>query len=168
LFVVQSWRRRHFRVIGSNLVAFNGVTKKAIATIDLKKATSVEDDEETLNEVMSPASAVSPRSSRYVEFDVPYGAQRTFRLLFTGDQEIIFSADTDDEKDKWCVFCTVCRVRTLIVLSNRLEVMRALVGRIPPNPLWAELVWQRQQELAKQSQRPISPSALSPTPTPRS
>lgn len=32
----------------------------------------------------------------------------------------------------------------------RLEVLRALVGRIPPNPLWAELVWQRQQELGRE------------------
>lgn len=90
-------------MIGSNLVAFNNVTKKAIATIDLKKAIAIEDDEETHNEVMSPVSVASPRTSRYVEFDVPYGPQRSFRLLFPDDQEIIFSADTDDEKDKWCV-----------------------------------------------------------------
>lgn len=32
----------------------------------------------------------------------------------------------------------------------RLEVLRALVGHIPPNPLWAELIWQRQQEMTKQ------------------
>ena len=34
-------------------------------------------------------------------------------------------------------------------ISDRLQVFRALVGHIPPNPLWAELVWQRQNEMAK-------------------
>lgn len=31
---------------------------------------------------------------------------------------------------------------------NRLHILRMLVGKIPPNPLWAELVWQRQQDLS--------------------
>jgi hypothetical protein len=31
----------------------------------------------------------------------------------------------------------------------RLEVLRALVGHIPPHPLWAELLWQRQDEMTK-------------------
>ncbi|KIP05001.1 hypothetical protein PHLGIDRAFT_75008, partial [Phlebiopsis gigantea 11061_1 CR5-6] len=137
-----SWRRRHFRVIGASLIAYNDVTKRAITTIDLKKALAVEDDEVTRNELLSPASAISARTSRYVEFDVPYGVERSFRLIFPNDQEIIFFADTDDEKDKW------------------LEVLRALVGRIPPNPLWAELIWQRQQEMGKQRPDP-SASKLS-------
>ncbi len=32
---------------------------------------------------------------------------------------------------------------------DRLEVLGALIGRIPPNHLWAELLWQRQQDLTK-------------------
>ena len=35
---------------------------------------------------------------------------------------------------------------------SRLEVLRALVGHIPPHPLWAELLWQRQEEIAKRMQ----------------
>ncbi|KAF7800104.1 hypothetical protein EIP86_011348 [Pleurotus ostreatoroseus] len=137
-----SWRRRHLRVIGSNLVAFNDITKRAIATIDLKKAIGVEDDQEAREELMSPASAQS-HSSRYFEFDGPYGVERSFRLLFPNSQEITFFADTDEEKAKW------------------LEVLRALVGRIPPNPLWAELLWQRQQQLAKQAAAIAGPSSSS-------
>lgn len=44
----------------------------------------------------------------------------------------------------------------------RLEVLRALVGHIPPHPLWGELLWQRQDELTKRaegapdSSRPIT------------
>ncbi|KAF8973078.1 hypothetical protein BDZ97DRAFT_1912661 [Flammula alnicola] len=126
----KTWRRRQLRVIGSNLVAFNDVTKKATATIDLKKAIAVEDDQEARKNATSPASAA--RASRYAdEYDGLYGVERSFRLIFPQDQEIIFFADTDEEKAKW------------------LEVLRALVGRIPPHPLWAELLWQRQEELSK-------------------
>lgn len=88
-------------MIGSNLVAFNDVTKKAIATIDLKKAIGVEDDQEARDEILSPASGHSAHSSRYFEFDGPYGVERSFRLLFPNNQEITFFADTDEEKAKW-------------------------------------------------------------------
>ncbi|OBZ69476.1 Septin ring organizing protein mid2 [Grifola frondosa] len=124
-----SWRRRQLRIVGASLIAFNDVTKRAIATIDLRKAVAVEDDRET---VLSPASGSTTRSMFTDDFDGPYGVERSFRLVFATDQAITFFADTDEEKDRW------------------LQVLRALVGRIPPNPLWAELVWQRQQEQAKQ------------------
>ena len=39
----------------------------------------------------------------------------------------------------------------LLMNITGLEVLRALVGHIPPNPLWAELIWQRQDELKKQA-----------------
>ncbi|KAJ7668522.1 hypothetical protein DFH06DRAFT_982882 [Mycena polygramma] len=132
-----TWRRRQLRVIGSNLVAFNDVTKKATATIDLKKAVAVEDDQEARG-AMSPASAMTARSSRYDEYDGLYGVERSFRLIFPNDQEILFFSDTDEEKAKW------------------LEVLRALVGHIPPHPLWAELLWQRQEELSKRVPLPKS------------
>ena len=71
------------------MVAFNDVTKKATATIDLKKAIAVEDYE----------------SSRLnsEEYDGLYGVERSFRLCFPQNQEILFFADTDGEKVKWCV-----------------------------------------------------------------
>ncbi|OAX41323.1 DUF1709-domain-containing protein [Rhizopogon vinicolor AM-OR11-026] len=120
-----TWRRRRLRVIGANLVAFNDVTKKATATINLKKAIAVEDNQD------SRAGALSP-GARSMDDDGMCAVERSFRLIFPDNQQIFFFADTDDEKAKW------------------LEVFRALVGHIPPNPLWAELIWQRQQEIGKQ------------------
>ncbi|KAF8635247.1 hypothetical protein AX17_004020 [Amanita inopinata Kibby_2008] len=137
-----TWRRRQFRVIGANLVAFNDVTKKATATIDLKKAVSVEDDQDMRSNALSPASG---RSVRYGdEYDVLYGVERSFRLIFPHGQEIAFFADTNEEKTKW------------------LEIFRAMVGHIPPHPLWGELIWQRQEELTK---RTLSRSALQSHPS---
>jgi len=128
------WRRRRFRVIGANLVAFNDITKKATATIDLKQAISVEDDQQGRGTSMSPASS---RTSRYGdEYDALFGVERSFRVIFP-DEEIVFFADTDEEKAKW------------------LEIFRALVGHIPPHPLWGELLWQRQEELKKRAQTEV-------------
>lgn len=133
-----SWRRRQFRVIGSDLVAFNNVTKRVTATIDLKKATAIEDDQPK-EKALSPGAR-----SRYAdEYDGMYGVERSFRLIFPED-EIAFFADTDEEKARW------------------LDVLRALVGHIPPHPLWAELLWQRQEELSKKTKSgsaPMRPSS---------
>lgn len=132
-----TWRRRRLRVIGANLVAFNDVTKKATATINLKKAIAVEDNQDMRTGALSPARSVD-------DYDGMFAVERSFRLIFPGHQEIFFFADTDDEKAKW------------------LDVFRALVGHIPPNPLWAELIWQRQQEMAKQPTAQMSSSKISP------
>ena len=69
------------------MIAFNDITKKATATIDLKKAIAVKDNEE------------SRRSLD--EYDGLYGVERSFRLIFLQNQEIIFFADTEEEKAKW-------------------------------------------------------------------
>lgn len=93
------WRRRRFRVIGANLVAFNDITKKATATIDLKQAIGIEDDQQGRCTSMSPASS---RTSRYGdEYDTLFGVERSFRVIFLNDEEIAFFADTDEEKARW-------------------------------------------------------------------
>ena len=76
-------------------MAFNDVTKKATATIDLKKAIAVEDDQQG----RGPSSS---RSTRYGdEYDVLCGVERSFRLIFPKDEGIVFFADSDEEKAKW-------------------------------------------------------------------
>ncbi|KAF8120726.1 hypothetical protein EV363DRAFT_1472182 [Boletus edulis] len=89
----KTWRRRMFRVTGANLIAFNDVTKKAMATINLKKAIAVEDTQDARLAALSPDGRC--RDGYHSLIAVEY-----------------------DEKAKW------------------LEVLRALVGHIPPNPLW--------------------------------
>jgi hypothetical protein len=37
------------------------------------------------------------------DYDGLYGIERSFRLIFEGGEEIVFFADTDAEKTKWCV-----------------------------------------------------------------
>jgi hypothetical protein len=133
-----------FRVIGANLIAFNDVTKKAMATINLKKAIAVEDTQDA-------RSAADGRHRD--DYDSLIAVERSFRLVFPSEQEILFFADSDEEKAKWYVSCAFWfPAPSLTCCRPRLEVLRALVGHIPPNPLWAELVWQRQQEMAAHAQ----------------
>ncbi|KAF8130109.1 hypothetical protein EV363DRAFT_1490018, partial [Boletus edulis] len=107
----KTWRRRMFRVTGANLIAFNDVTKKAMATINLKKAIAVEDTQD------ARLAALSPDGRCRDGYHSLIAVECSFRLVFS-EQDILFFADSDDEKAKW------------------LEVLRALVGHIPPNPLW--------------------------------
>lgn len=135
-----------FRVIGANLIAFNDVTKKPTATINLKKALAVEDTQDARSAALSPDGR--PRN----DYDSLIAVERSFRLVFPSEQEILFFADSDEEKAKWYVM----RSGSWILVDGvpfRLEVLRALVGHIPPNPLWAELIWQRQQEMGAQPQQ---------------
>lgn len=96
------------------------MTKRATATIDLKKAIAVEDDQDVRNNAMSPASRMSGRSgSRCAdEYDGLYGVERSFRLIFPADQEILFFADTDEEKTKWCVFSFAIASRCSFLFSK--------------------------------------------------
>ncbi|KAG8952523.1 Bud site selection protein bud4 [Tulasnella sp. 424] len=123
----KGWRRRHIKVIGANLVSFNDVTNRPTATIELKRAIAVVDNQDP------NADPTSPIGSKPDE-DETYNVERSFRLIFPGNEVIAFFADTDSDKSKW------------------LDILRALIGRIPPNPLWAELVWQRQEEILSGAQ----------------
>ena len=131
------------------MVAFNDVTKRAITTIDLKKAISLYDDQE--KNMKTPASYASS-SSYDDEFDGPCGVERSFKLLFPGNQRIAFFADTEADKARWYVYSNLIHQEPVTyTYLLRLEILGVLVGRIPPNPLWAELLWQKQQEMtAKQ------------------
>lgn len=44
---------------------------------------------------------------------------------------------------------------------DRLQIFRALVGHVPPRPLWAELIWEREEDLRRQAESTTSPGAAS-------
>lgn len=80
------------------MVAFNDVTKKATATIELKQVIGVHDD----NEPESNSTTVRRRARD--SYDAIFQVERSFRLLFADHEEIEFFADTDEEKAKWFVY----------------------------------------------------------------
>jgi hypothetical protein len=120
-----SWRRRTFRLVGARLIAFSDVTKKASATIELAHALAVEDDDEARGAGAAGALSPASGSSRYSDPLDGYGVERSFRLVFAGGAEISFYTDSDGEKAQW------------------LDILRQIVGHVPHNPLWAELLFER-------------------------
>ena len=82
------------------MVAFNDVTKRATVTIDLRKAVTVEDIPDPRDRVATPSSAQTSTSS-FDEYEGLYCVERSFRLRFERDQEILFFTDTDEEKERW-------------------------------------------------------------------
>jgi hypothetical protein len=77
------------------LIAYNDVTGKAIATISLRQALAVEDDQNPL-----APGAVPGRRGRD-ESDAYFSDNRCFRLLFDNDEDIAFYADSEEEKAEW-------------------------------------------------------------------
>jgi hypothetical protein len=73
----QTWQRRMFRVTGANLIAFNDVMKKAMATINLKKAIAVEDTQDARLAVLSPDGRCRD------DYHSLIAVERSFRLVFS-------------------------------------------------------------------------------------
>jgi hypothetical protein len=88
-------RRRMFKLIGGNLVAYNEITKKEVASIDLRKAMSVVD----LNPNASPKSRVTRVTEGEEE---GWGARpKSWKIVFRDAEGIVFSADRDEDKVTW-------------------------------------------------------------------
>lgn len=86
-----------FKLIGGNLVAINEVTKKEVASIDLRKATGVVD----LN---ANANGSSPASRMTRMRDSDEGLERrprSWMVEFNDGDGIVFWADKDEDKAVW-------------------------------------------------------------------
>lgn len=99
------------RLKGSNLIAFNEVTHKAHAVIDLTKAIRLQDPEDLMGEG-TPASVPATRKHTHAashqrtlsreDDDDPFGDRpNSFRLVFEDEVSIDFFADSAREKAKW-------------------------------------------------------------------
>jgi len=78
------------------LVAINEVTKKQVTSIDLRKAVSIID----LND--SKQASTSQRRKRGSDEGLPI-RERSFMVEFEGGDGITFSSDKDEDKVLWYV-----------------------------------------------------------------
>ncbi|KAJ9121540.1 hypothetical protein QFC22_002158 [Naganishia vaughanmartiniae] len=122
-------RRRPFKLIGGNLIASNAVTKKTVFSIDLRKA------ELLVNENIDvDVNAGQKKKSIEDELEAGYTKMpRSFTLRFEDDDYITFWTDTDEEKAGW------------------MKALGSLIGKVPSNPLWAELLAARQRHVKARS-----------------
>ncbi|WWC58165.1 uncharacterized protein I303_100701 [Kwoniella dejecticola CBS 10117] len=129
-------KRRLFKLIGGNLVAINEVTKKEVTKIDLRQAVSVIDLNASSDGTPKSKMTMRPRSSDEGLSTRP----RSFMVEFKDGDGISFAADTDKSKEVW------------------MDTLNGLIGKIPTNPLWAELLATRQRE--RMNKRTASSSSL--------
>ena len=87
-----------FKLIGGSLVAINEVTKKEVASIDLRRATAISD----LNAAGSTPKSRMTMRGRGSDEGVT-SRPRSFLVEFEDGEELIFAADKDEEKTMWCV-----------------------------------------------------------------
>lgn len=109
---------------GNQLLAWNEITKKFHAAIDLSQAMHLEDCNSDLKDTASDARSRSSHSkSASNKEEEPYTVERSFKITFKDESEVQFFADTDDEKADW------------------LRILSQLVGKAGTEmPLWASLL----------------------------
>ncbi|TIA90845.1 hypothetical protein E3P99_01399 [Wallemia hederae] len=116
---VTSWRRRMYSLVGGRIIVFNEVTKRAIATVDLTNAVTVQD--------CNKASDTAVEKGWVDEGDA--SVERSFMLILkdeSGEDKLHFFSDTDEDKAMW------------------MKELSGIIGRIPPKPLWAQALEERQ------------------------
>lgn len=92
------------------------------------------------------ASALVDCNQPGVEDDYdPFSARpRSFQLRFTDNEAIVFSADKDDDKAVW------------------MDTLQGLLGKVPSNPIWAEMLAQSSKERKDRRRSKRRSSAMPP------
>lgn len=148
------------RLQGTRLIAFNEITHKPHAILELAQAERLEDPEATdepstpANTAATPSTATSspPSATRpkavtgsghrrtlsMEDDDDPFSARpHSFRLVFTDESFVDFFADDGEEKLRW--------LRVLKPIVN-VGVKKGMAG---PPPVWAQVLKQMNKQKAK-------------------
>lgn len=95
------WRRRYFRLDGTNLVAYHETTRQPRANISLARATKVIDGKAALQQPSKTKSG-GRRKSAFAEEEEGYMfVEEGFRIRFANGEVIDFYADTTAQKEEW-------------------------------------------------------------------
>lgn len=102
----QYWRRRFFRLDGSNLTSYHETTRQRRANINLAKATKLIDEKSSLKkpEGAMAKGTKSRRRSAFADEEEGYMfIEEGFRIRFANGEVIDFYADSVADKDSWMV-----------------------------------------------------------------
>jgi len=147
------WRRRFFRLEGTNLTAYHETTRQPRAKIDLAKAVKLIDDKSSL---LQPDTTVKSgkgrRKSAFAEEDEAYQfVEEGFRIRFANGETIDFYADNAEDKEGW-----------MAVLSRTVG-KSAAVGKA-----WCQLVLAQEKKATSKTkdQGPARPRSAEGAPAP--
>lgn len=124
------WRRRHFKLVGSKLTAYHANTGQVRATINLSKATQVNDDKESLlvpEVTIGRGENQTRRKSGFAEREEGHlYVAEGFRIRFANGEMIDFYADSHREKAKW------------------ISILNTVVQKVPVAKAWCQLVLEKE------------------------
>ncbi|KAF2434551.1 DUF1709-domain-containing protein [Tothia fuscella] len=95
------WRRRFFRLEGTNLTAFHETTRQPRAKIDLAKAAKLIDDKGSLLQPDTTKASKGRRKSAFDEDEAYQFVEEGFRIRFANGETIDFYADNAKDKEGW-------------------------------------------------------------------
>lgn len=103
LITQQYWRRRFFKLNGSNLTSYHETTKQRRANINLGKATKLIDDRSSLTQSSdSPVKGKGRRKSAFAADEDGYMfVEEGFRIRFANGEIIDFYAENRKDKEQW-------------------------------------------------------------------
>ena len=102
--MLQYWRRRFFKLVGTKLTAYHEATHQPRATINLAKATKLIDDKSALAQKETTTRGGGRRKSAFAEEEEGYMfIEEGFRVRFANGEVIDFYADSTPHKEEWMV-----------------------------------------------------------------
>lgn len=124
------------------MIGYNEITKKPTVKIDLRKAVSIEQSHDPVNNTAGSYAMDDE------ELDETYHVERSFRITFKDGEKIYFFADTDEERNKWL---TVLKK----VITNK---------EIPANCVWATVALEMIKAAKEKKSTSASTSTAATTP----
>lgn len=165
-----TWRRRQMRLQGSRLIAFNEITHKPHAIIQISQAVALEDPDDQVDVEGTPSvkdgastkstttTTTTTRPLRQIQHkrtlsleddDDPYSIRpHSFKVLFEDDSLISFFADTAPEKTRW-----IRMLKPLIKGGKNAKLSGA-------PPLWAQELRAINKERAKNAAAGTTPASV--------
>ena len=133
--MLQYWRRRFFKLVGTKLTAYHEATLQPRATINLAKATKLIDDKSALTQREISTKGGGRRKSAFAEEEEGYMfVEEGFRIRFANGEVIDFYADSTERKEEW-----------MLALSQ--IVGKAIASSSTSVKGWTEMVLKREKSM---------------------
>ena len=143
--MVQYWRRRFFKLVGTKLTAYHEATRQPRATINLANTKRLIDDRRSLVEKETTGRGGKRRRSAFAEEEEGYMfVEEGFRIRFNNGEVIDFYADTAEDKEGW--------MAVLTDVVGRGDNGSGDDGNGPRRNKWCELVLKREEALRRRAE----------------
>lgn len=145
--LLQYWRRRYFKLVGTKLTAYHEATRQPRATINLANGKRLIDDRRQLTNPETTGRGGKRRRSAFAEEEDGYMfVEEGFRIRFNNGEVIDFYADTGEEKEGWM------KALADVIGRGVEEDMDGANGGVCSRRKWCELILKREEAMRKRAE----------------